>query len=176
MQESREPNFSPSEIASLRWMAHIGRIQSVPWDHIEALHRAGSITHSLIDPVTTSGLERLDRERNIFRVTTAPAEAATAATANRTLSPRFWVATILACITGFICMITPIWSGWIEAVFKVDVDDGDAVVEWVIVAALSVTTVVLYFVAASEWTRRRTTSHHSPAESTSECQSFVRRT
>jgi hypothetical protein len=160
MPDSREPKFSPSEIASLRWMAHIGRIQCVPWDHVEALYRAGYITHSLMDPVTTSGLERLDRERNVFRVTMNPAETAEA-TAERTLSPRFWIATILACITGFICVITPIWSGWIEAVFKVDVDNGDAVFEWMIVAASFVITVVLYVIAASEWTQRRTTSHHS---------------
>ena len=38
------PPLSPSAIASLRWMAHIGRIENVPWDHIEILRRAGYIT------------------------------------------------------------------------------------------------------------------------------------
>ena len=32
-----DPPLSPSAIASLRWMAHIGRIENVSWDHIEVL-------------------------------------------------------------------------------------------------------------------------------------------
>ena len=78
MADISDPLLSPSEIAS---------------------RRAGYITDSLTDPLTASGLERLDRERNIFRATKAPAEAAAA---KRTLRRQFGGVTILARITGYL--------------------------------------------------------------------------
>src|ERR1700722_2612736 len=68
-----DPPLSPSEIASLRWMAHIGRIENVPWDHIKVLRRARYITDSLINPLTPHGLRRLERESKIIRMTRDPA-------------------------------------------------------------------------------------------------------
>jgi hypothetical protein len=147
-----DPPLSPSAIASLRWMAHIGRIENVPWDHIEVLRRAGYITDSLINPLTRRGLRRLDRESKIIRVTMDSAEVGE----KKITHPwRFWVAAILACVTGALCVITPIWPEWIEKVF----DGGDGPLQWVIIAALLVITATLGLIAADDWRRSRTPSH-----------------
>jgi hypothetical protein len=157
MSGNADPPLTPSEIASLRWMAWLGRIQNVPYDHIETLLQAGYITESLIDPVTPSGLKRLDRESKIMRATTVSREVSEVKR-----SRRFWVLALLAAATGLLCIVALIWPDWIEGVIGVDPDSHNGFVEWAIVAALFGSTTVLSRVAAGEWRRSRriTTSLH----------------
>jgi hypothetical protein len=156
MPANLDPPLSSSEIASLRWMAWLGRIQNVPYDHVETLLRAGYITDSRIDPVTSRGLKRLDRESRIIRATTVSSEVGEVR-----LPRRFWVVALLAAVTGALCALTLIWPDWIEGFFGLDPDDYTGFLEWAIVAALFVSAAVLSLVAAGDWRRSRRTSRFS---------------
>src|SRR5438874_12959741 len=56
--------------------------------------------------------------------------------AKRTLWRRFWAETVVAAISGSLCLITLLWPDWIEAASGWDPDQHDGAVEWAIVATL----------------------------------------
>ena len=59
----------------------------------------------------------------------------------------FWIEVVLACITGFLAILTAAQPDWIEAVSAVDPDRHSGAVEWVVVAGCAVATVTLIAVA-----------------------------
>jgi hypothetical protein len=58
-------------------------------------------------------------------------------------------------MTAALALLTVIVPNWIEAVFGVDPDGGNGVVEWGITAAFAILTIVLVIAARLEY--RRTT-------------------
>ena len=71
----------------------------------------------------------------------------------RKLRHRFWVETVLASVTGILCVVTPIWPDWIEAISGWDPDQHDGSVEWMIAGGLLIVTATIFAMAASEWRR-----------------------
>jgi hypothetical protein len=53
---------------------------------------------------------------------------------------RFWIETILACLSGGLLALTLVWHDWIELLFGVEPDGGDGSFEWVLVVVLLVAT------------------------------------
>ena len=76
----------------------------------------------------------------------------------RRLRPIFWIETCLAALTGLLCVITPFWPDWIEAISGWDPDQHDGSVEWMIAAGLLVVTILIGAVAMSEWRRATATA------------------
>jgi hypothetical protein len=75
----------------------------------------------------------------------------------RSLRSVFWVETGLAALTGLLCVITPFWPDWIEAISGWDPDQHDGSVEWAIAAGLFVLTILIGAAARSEWRRAKVT-------------------
>jgi hypothetical protein len=73
--------------------------------------------------------------------------------AKRTLWRRFWAETVVAAISGSLCLITLLWPDWIEAASGWDPDQHDGAVEWAIVATLLLVTIVM--LAIADRSRRR---------------------
>ena len=71
----------------------------------------------------------------------------------RGLRPVFWIEAALTALTGLLCVITPFWPDWIEAISGWDPDQHDGSVEWIIAAGLLVVTVLIGAAAMSEWRR-----------------------
>jgi hypothetical protein len=71
---------------------------------------------------------------------------------------RFWVETILACLSGGLVALTLVWHNWIELLFGVEPDGGDGSFEWTLVVGLLVLTAVFSALARIEWRRARTQS------------------
>lgn len=69
------------------------------------------------------------------------------------LRRRFWLESICGSVTGIVAVITLFWHDWIEAVFRIDPDNGNGSAEWLIVAALLLATVTLALRARREWRR-----------------------
>ena len=69
------------------------------------------------------------------------------------LRRQFWVETVVGAVTGILCVVTPIWPDWIEALSGWDPDQHDGSVEWMIVGGLLVVTVTTLTMAAREWRR-----------------------
>jgi hypothetical protein len=65
----------------------------------------------------------------------------------------FWTEVVLACITGFLAVLTTARPAWIEAIFGVDPDRDDGAVEWILVAGCAIATVALIALARREWRR-----------------------
>jgi hypothetical protein len=74
-------------------------------------------------------------------------------TVKRRFRYRFWVETGLTAVTGLLCIITPIWPDWIEAVSDWDPDKHNSSAEWMITAGFLVVTAVMLALAAQEWRR-----------------------
>jgi hypothetical protein len=72
------------------------------------------------------------------------------------LRRRFWLETGIAIVTGIFFVITLVWNDWIEIVFKVDPDNNNGNLEWLIVGVLLVVTITLFTLASYEWRRART--------------------
>ncbi len=72
---------------------------------------------------------------------------------NRQFRRRFWLEAGLAAVTGLLCVITPFWPDWIEAISGWDPDQHDGSVEWMIAAGFLVVTVVMLAAATQEWRR-----------------------
>jgi hypothetical protein len=72
----------------------------------------------------------------------------------RNAGTRFWIESILGAVTAILFLVTLVWREWIEAVFKVDPDDGDGSLEWAIVGVLFAASVTLGVIARAEWRRR----------------------
>jgi hypothetical protein len=66
---------------------------------------------------------------------------------------RFWVEVGIASITGLLCIITPFWPDWIEAISGWDPDQHDGSVEWLIAGGLLLVTLAIFALARSEWKR-----------------------
>ncbi len=75
--------------------------------------------------------------------------------ARRTRWRRFWVEIVIAAISGSLCLITPLWPDWIEAVSGWDPDQHDGSVEWAIVATFLVVTIAMLALAGHSWRRLR---------------------
>lgn len=75
--------------------------------------------------------------------------------AKRKLRRQFWVETVVAVISGSLCLITLILPDWIEAVSGWDPDQHDGTVEWAIVATLLLMTIVMLAMADRSWRRLR---------------------
>jgi len=73
-----------------------------------------------------------------------------------TLRRRFWFETGMAIVTGVLFVITLVRNDWIEIVFRVDPDNNNGTLEWLIVGVLLVVTITLFILASYEWRRTRT--------------------
>jgi hypothetical protein len=71
------------------------------------------------------------------------------------LRRRFWPELSLGFVTALLTVVTLVRRDWIEALFRVDPDQGSGSLEWVIVAGLAVVTVALFALATYEWRRFR---------------------
>jgi hypothetical protein len=71
------------------------------------------------------------------------------------LRRRFWLETVVAIVTGILIVITLIRKDWVEIVFRVDPDNNNGTLEWLIVGALLVVTITLFILASYEWRRAR---------------------
>ena len=69
------------------------------------------------------------------------------------LRRRFWLESICGSVTGMLAAITLFWHDWIEAVFRINPDNGDGSAEWLIVLILILITVALAAGARREWRR-----------------------
>jgi hypothetical protein len=68
---------------------------------------------------------------------------------------RMWIEVALAATSVVLLIITAAWHDWIGAVFGIDPDGGNGVLEWAIVVVLAVSAVTLPLMARSEWRRAR---------------------
>ena len=66
---------------------------------------------------------------------------------------RFSIEAGLAAISATLCVLTLFVPDWIETLFRVDPDQHSGSLEWLITAALAVTTVVSILLARREWHR-----------------------
>jgi hypothetical protein len=71
---------------------------------------------------------------------------------------RFYPETVLGLFTGVMCVMTLVSHQWIEALFRVDPDQGSGLVEWLIVGGLLAVTVVMGALARAEWRRAAATA------------------
>jgi hypothetical protein len=71
------------------------------------------------------------------------------------LRRRFWLETGMAIVTSILLVLTLIWRDWIEIVFRLDPDQGNGTLEWLIVGALLGVTIILFTLASFEWRRSR---------------------
>jgi hypothetical protein len=69
---------------------------------------------------------------------------------------RFWVETILACLSGGLTVLTLVRHDWIELLFGVEPDSGDGSFEWALVVVLLLATGIFSALARIEWRRART--------------------
>ncbi len=60
------------------------------------------------------------------------------------LRRRFWLETAMAIVTGILFVITLVRNDWIEIVFRVDPDNNNGTLEWLIVGVLLVVTITAY--------------------------------
>lgn len=72
------------------------------------------------------------------------------------LRRRFWLETGIAIVTFILFVVTLVWNDWIEIVFKVDPDNNNGTLEWLIVGVLLVVTITLFTLANFEWRRAHT--------------------
>jgi hypothetical protein len=73
--------------------------------------------------------------------------------ARRATRPRLWIELVAATLAGPLAILTVFWPDWIEAVFRVDPDQGSGALEWVVVVGLALVAVVASFLARREWAR-----------------------
>jgi hypothetical protein len=69
------------------------------------------------------------------------------------LRSRFYPETILSILAGVLFVVTLLNRAWIETVFRVDPDQGQGWVEWMIVVGLLVAAFALGALARYEWRR-----------------------
>jgi hypothetical protein len=77
----------------------------------------------------------------------------------RNFRPLFWVEVGTASITGLLCIITPFWPDWIEALSGWDPDQHDGSVEWMIAGGLLLVTLAIFALARSEMKRTPVAQH-----------------
>ena len=66
---------------------------------------------------------------------------------------RFFVETGLGLTSAVLSLLTLVKRDWIEAMFGIDPDHGNGVVEWLIVGGFLFTTLMLFSLAQFEWRR-----------------------
>jgi len=71
----------------------------------------------------------------------------------RAAPKRFWSEVLLAAASGMLGLITLVWRDWLEAVFGIDPDGHNGLVEWLIVLGLLAAAVTLAALARVEWRR-----------------------
>lgn len=71
----------------------------------------------------------------------------------RGLGPAFWVEAVLSVCGGLLAILTIVRSDWIETVFRVDPDQGNGSVEWIVVVALLVIAAGAGTLAGRRWRR-----------------------
>jgi hypothetical protein len=71
------------------------------------------------------------------------------------LRRRFWLESVLGSSTGCLAVVTQFWHDWIEAVFRVDSDQGNGSAERLVVVVLLMVTIILAVGARLEWRRAR---------------------
>lgn len=63
---------------------------------------------------------------------------------------------VLGAISGILFVVTLFSRDWIEVLFKIDPDNGQGWVEWLVVGVLLVATLLFSFLATFEWRRAKT--------------------
>lgn len=71
----------------------------------------------------------------------------------RGLRATFWIEAVLCVVGALLAILTIVHSDWIETVFRVDPDQGNGSVEWIVVVALLVVAAGLGTLAGREWRR-----------------------
>jgi hypothetical protein len=71
----------------------------------------------------------------------------------KSLRWQFYAETTLSAITGIPFVVTLLNHAWIEVLFRIDPDQGQGWVEWLIVALLAMATLTCAALARSEWRR-----------------------
>ncbi len=71
----------------------------------------------------------------------------------RGLGAAFWIEAVLATCGGLLAILTIVRNDWIETVFRVDPDQGNGSVEWIVVVALLAIAAGLGTLAGREWRR-----------------------
>jgi hypothetical protein len=69
------------------------------------------------------------------------------------ITRRYWVEAALAGASAFALLLTLLWSDWIELVFRVDPDHGNATAEWLVVVIAASAAVAASTLAVTEWRR-----------------------
>ena len=72
------------------------------------------------------------------------------------LRRRFWPELSLGLVTALLTVVTLVRRDWIEALFRIDPDQGSGSLEWLLIAGLAVVTVALFSLATYEWRRAST--------------------
>jgi hypothetical protein len=69
----------------------------------------------------------------------------------RQLRRRFWIEMGLAAAGAALFLLTLLWNDWIEIVFRIDPDQGNGSLEWLIVGASLVIAATFAGLAGVEW-------------------------
>jgi hypothetical protein len=67
---------------------------------------------------------------------------------------RFWVELTFTLVAGALLAVTLVRHDWIELIFGVDPDEGNGMLEWIVVGADVILTVAFGLAARLEWRRR----------------------
>ena len=71
----------------------------------------------------------------------------------RRLRTRFFIEIGLGLTSAVLSLLTFVKRDWIEALFGIDPDHGNGIVEWLIVGGFLFTTLTLFSLAQYEWRR-----------------------
>lgn len=71
------------------------------------------------------------------------------------LKARFYLEALLATLVTGLFVLTLVSRDWIELLFKVEPDEGNGSLEWIIVFVLAVAAIALIAVARRDWRRVR---------------------
>ncbi len=73
----------------------------------------------------------------------------------RRLGKAFWIERVMALASAALLVVTLITRTWIEEIFKVDPDQGNGSLEWIIIGVALLVTVASVTLAGGEWRSRR---------------------
>ncbi len=71
----------------------------------------------------------------------------------RKLRTRFFIEVVLGITSTVLTLLTIVKRDWIEALLGIDPDQGNGVVEWLIVGGFLFATLILFFLTQYEWRR-----------------------
>lgn len=72
---------------------------------------------------------------------------------SKRLRPAFWAESVLACIAGFLALLTAVWPDWIEGITGLQPDAHSGSVEWMVAAGFLLAAALLGTLARREWRR-----------------------